>query len=64
MLSSYLELLPASNNHLEKCFRIPKVDLKVIDTAVRVRNEIVHGKDVNLTADLLVIMKKVATGTI
>lgn len=64
LLSSYLELLPANNRHLEKCFRIPKVDLKVIDTSVQVRNEIVHGKDVNLTADLLERLKRVATETI
>lgn len=64
LLSSYLELLPANNHHLESCFRIPKVDLKVIDNAVQVRNEIVHGKDVNLTAELLGKLKKVATETI
>jgi hypothetical protein len=64
LLSSYLEQLPAINHHLDKCLRIPKTDLKVIQKSVEKRNRIVHGKEANLTADLLEEVQRVATETL
>lgn len=63
LLSSYLELLPAKNGHVEWAFRLPKSDLQTIEKSVSIRNAIVHGQDKNIGRDFLEELRKVAAKT-